>query len=130
MEEIGGSTELPAYRRFLQAFFLSAQTLTTVGYGRLNPTGVLSGFLASFEALLGLLLFAIATGLIYGRFSRPEVRLRFSENCQVSPYQHITGLMCRVVNERKHNLLEVEAQIILSFLSTAENKREFHLLEL
>ena len=75
--------------------FFSAQSLTTVGYGRLNPTGVFDSALASIEAMVGLLGFAVATGLLYGRFSRPVVRLLYSEQAVVAPIA-TAALMLRV----------------------------------
>src|SRR5580765_5674831 len=57
--------------RAFELFFFSAQTFTTVGYGRINPIGHLGGFIASAEALIGLSSFALITGILYGRFSRP-----------------------------------------------------------
>ena len=84
--------------RFKEIFFFSAQTLTTVGYGRINPVGYSASVIASIEALTGFLLFAIATGLIYGRFSRPMAYLNFSTNALVSPYMNGTAIMFRFVS--------------------------------
>jgi inward rectifier potassium channel len=64
--------------QFGQAYFFSAQTFTTVGYGHISPTGFLTSALSSAEALIGLLSFAIATGLFFGRFSKPTAFLKFS----------------------------------------------------
>jgi inward rectifier potassium channel len=64
---------------FIDVFFFSSQTFTTVGYGRIAPVGFMASLVATFEAFLGLLTFAIATGLFYGRFSRPRAYLRFSD---------------------------------------------------
>jgi len=60
---------------FLNAFFFSAQTLTTVGYGALAPKGVIFGLISSLEALVGLLCFSFVTGLLYGRFSKPRANI-------------------------------------------------------
>ena len=61
--------------RFLNAFFFSAHTLTTVGYGNIAPNAISSNVLAVIEALIGLLGFALATGILFGRFSRPSARI-------------------------------------------------------
>ena len=100
--------------RALDAFFFSAQTLTTVGYGQISPRGPLASAVAALESLLGLLSFALATGLLYGRFSRPQACLRFSVLAVVAPYQKITGFMFRLVNMRSNQLIEVEATVSLS----------------
>ena len=69
------------WQSFSEVFFFSTQTFTTVGYGRISPTGFVTSLVATFEAFLGLLSFAIATGLFYGRFSRPQAFLKVQSSC-------------------------------------------------
>ena len=69
IEHLTGIDKSSPVQEFVDVFFFSAQTFTTVGYGRIAPVGALASFVATFEAFLGLLGFAIATGLFYGRFS-------------------------------------------------------------
>jgi inward rectifier potassium channel len=98
---------------FARAFFFSAQTLTTVGYGSLYPFGVPAHVVAAMEAALGLMGFALATGLLFARFSRPSARLVFSDRMVVAPYRDMTSLQFRLANERSNVLMEVEADLIL-----------------
>jgi inward rectifier potassium channel len=100
--------------RFRDAFFFSAQTLTTVGNGPIHAIGVLASAVAALESLLGLLGFALACGLVYGRFSRPHARIKFSSRAVVAPYRDMTAFMFRIVNERSNQLIEVEATVTLS----------------
>ena len=100
-------------QRFLDDFFFSAQTLTTVGYGGMVPHGVLANFVASTEALIGLMAFAIGTGLLLARVSRPSARIAFSPNALIAPYQNGTSLQFRIVNERRNTLMELEARVLL-----------------
>jgi len=100
--------------RFLQAFFFSVETFGTIGYGNVYPVGVLPGLVMVVEALTGLLVLAMSTGLIFARFSRPTARIRFSTNAVVAPYRGITALMLRIVNERRNQIVEVEAQVLFS----------------
>jgi inward rectifier potassium channel len=111
--------------RALDAFFFSAQTLTTVGYGHISPQSHLASAVAALESLLGLLSFALATGLLYGRFSRPHAQMRFSKTALVAPYRGITGFMFRFVNRRSNQLIEVEASVSLSFFDPEANARRF-----
>src|SRR5262249_31167294 len=76
--------------RFLYNFFFSAHTLTTVGYGNFAPVTVPANMIAAFEALVGLLGFALATGLLFGRVSRPSAKIGFSDNLLVAPYEDRT----------------------------------------
>ncbi len=108
---INGTTP---FEKFLDTFFFSAQTISTVGYGHISPQGTLTSFIAAFESMLGLLAFALATGLLYGRFSRPMAKLVYSKNMLVSPYGDGKALMLRIVNRRSNQLIEIEAEVLLT----------------
>lgn len=101
---------------FFELFNYSSQTVTTVGYGRVNPVGHIASFLASAEALVGLLSFALITGLLYGRFSRPHSVIQFSENILVAPYRGGRGLMFRLANKRSGLVMEPEISVIASLM--------------
>src|SRR6185436_10203288 len=107
-------------KEFSEVFFFSTQTFTTVGYGRIAPVGFLTSAVATFEAFLGLLSFAIATGLFYGRFSRPQIFLRFSDNALISPYKDGTALMFRLAPYKNNNLSEVEVKVTM-VITTEDN---------
>ena len=112
-EYIKGTDAPTEWLRFLYAFFFSAHTLTTVGYGNMYPIGVAANAVASIEALVGLLAFAVATGLVFGRFSRPSARIGFSPNMLMAPYMDGTSLQFRIVNRRSNNLIDLEARLLL-----------------
>ncbi len=118
--------------RFLVSFFFSAHTLTTVGYGSLAPHGTASNLVAVFEALVGLLGFAVATGLLFGRVSRPSARIGFSTNMIVAPYQNGTSLQFRIVNLRPNLLMELEASVLLMMVDGPPGSltRSYHRLTL
>jgi inward rectifier potassium channel len=111
VEKLGGAQGETSFERFQDAFFFSTQTFTTVGYGRINPIGLSSNIISSLESLCGLLTFALATGLLYGRFSRPNANILFSDQAVIAPYQDITGFMFRIANARENQLINVEAQV-------------------
>lgn len=102
-----------AWMRFVNVMFFSSHTLTTVGYGNMYPVGVPANSVAAFEALAGLLGFAIATGLLFGRFSRPSARIGFSPNVIIAPYGGGRSLQFRIVNRRPNNLIDLEARVLL-----------------
>ncbi len=117
---------------FSEAFFFSSQTLTTVGYGKISPQGYLTSFVAGLEALAGLMTFAIITGLLYGRFSRPNPSIRHSENALISPYLDITGFMFRMANDRTNQLMDVEVTVMFTRNEEEEGhlKRKYYTLPL
>lgn len=130
IEQLTGVEATDPMSDFLEAFFFSAQTITTLGYGRVAPVGLVANMVAAAESMLGLLTFALATGMLYGRFSKPSVRLRYSSHAVVAPYRGINGLMFRVVNPQGNDLLEVEVNVTLSLKRPGTELRDFHALEL
>jgi inward rectifier potassium channel len=102
-----------ALGRFLNVFFLSSHTLTTVGYGNFAPAGVTANMLAALEAMTGLMGFALATGLLFGRVSKPSARIGFSDKALIASYQDRTSIQFRVVNLRSNVLLELQASVLL-----------------
>ncbi len=132
IEEITNSTG-SFMRDFLNAFFFSAQTITSVGYGGISPNGILAGFISSFEALIGLLAFAFITGLLYGRFSKPKASIRFSDHALIAKGEQYRTLMFRLMNTRKTLMIEPEIDVTLSLATTNEDgeiKRSYYRLEL
>ena len=117
----GASTE---WGRFLNDFFFSSHTLSTVGYGNIAPKGTAANSVATFEALVGVLGFAVATGLLFGRVSRPSARIGFSENILVAPYQEGLSLQFRMVNRRSNSIMELEAKVMLMTVESVQGKHQ------
>ena len=132
LEHLEGIIARTWAEKFGEAYFFSAQTFTTVGYGRISPKGFLTSTIAAIEALIGLLSFAIATGLFYGRFSKPKAYLRFSKNAVLAPFNDGLAIMLRVAPFKNNSLLDVQAKISVGML-VEENglpKNKFFLLDL
>ena len=118
---------------FLNGFFFSAQTLTTVGYGGIAPKGISANFIAAFEAMIGLLSFSFITGLLYGRFSKPKASIKFSKNIILRDFKNQRAIMFRLMNSRKTVMIEPEIKVTLSITNKDENgvfKRIFFTLNL
>ena len=121
------------FGRFMGAFFFSSQTLTTVGYGHISPMGYWTSGIAAIESMFGLLLFAIATGLMYGRFSRPVASIRYSKNAIFAPYLDINGWMFRIINQRTNQLIDVQVEVSMSRLEKRDDgstNRRYYALKL
>ena len=107
---------------FLQAFFFSVQTFTTVGYGALNPQGLAANLVASLCALSGLLSLALVSGLFFARFSRPRARILFSDSAVVTPYNGGRSLQFRIANERNNKIIDLMAQVTLSWVENGDDR--------
>jgi inward rectifier potassium channel len=118
--------------RFFTGLYFSSQTLTTVGFGSIAPKSHAANLVAAFEALTGLLGFAVATGLMFGRVSRPSARIGFSEHAVIAPYEDGTSLQFRIVNRRANTLIEPEATVMLMTVDRSDGgfKRDYALLKL
>lgn len=115
VDYLTGIDKSSAYMSFMDTFFFSAQTLTTVGYGRIAPIGVMESTVAAVESLMGVMSFALVTGLLYGRFSRPVANLLYSSNMLVTPHNGERAMMFRVANKSHNQLIDVEVSLIATY---------------
>ncbi len=128
VDQIGGMMFNNPQDKFWEIYFFSSQTLTTVGYGRINPTGFGASAIASFEALVGLLSFAIITGLLFSRFSKAPDVVMYSDKAMIAPFMwqghEIIAIMARAGNRINSNLMNVRAQITLTMSIFDEDDKE------
>lgn len=131
-DQLEGAEAPTAFGRFMKLFFFSAHTLSTVGYGNIAPRALGANIVSAFEALVGVLSLAVATGLLFGRVSRPSARIGFSGKIIISPYQDGTALEFRVVNRRPNVLVDVEAKVMIMTVETIDGspRRRFDMLKL
>lgn len=112
-----------ASQSFEAALLFSAQTLTTVGYGTLAPRTTFIGAVAAFEALTGLLLFGIFTGVTFGRFARIQPRITFSDEAVIGPLRdEMNAFMFRLVNERSSVVMDASATCLLVLAEPLKNQ--------
>ena len=131
MHELQGWVGVTSWQKFLECYFFSTETFTTVGYGRVNPVGDGANVVAAIESMTGFLSFAIATGLIYGRFAKPRSYLVFSENALVSPFLDGKGLMFRFASYKdNHILTNVEIKVTLALLVDENGKTNYRFYDL
>jgi inward rectifier potassium channel len=127
---LNGSTAVGPGERFLESFFFSVQTFATIGYGVMSPKSLAAHVLVTLESLVGLLGFALATGILFSRFARPTAKILFSRHAVIAPYREITAFEFRLANARSNELIEVEAKVMLSRFRPGGEAREFELLKL
>ena len=113
-------------------YFFSTETFATVGYGRVNPTGDAANSVAAIESMLGFLSFAVATGLLYGRFSQNLKRFCYSVRLQqISPYRDGQALMFRFVSYKdNHTLTNVEIKVNAALLVEEHGKSSYKFYDL
>lgn len=102
---------------FGDAFFFSVQTMGTIGYGAMYPETLIANFLVVAESIIGLLAVALATGLVYARFSLTRARVVFSSRVAIGPMDGVPTLMIRLGNERRRNQI-VDAHFRLTLSQT------------
>lgn len=122
-------TNLAAGHRLGELFLYSVQILTTLGASPIHPVNTLAKVILDLESTAGLLGFALATGMIFARFSNPPTNIIFSDRAVVAPYNGITGFMFRIINGRNNELIEVSATVTLAVMDES-GERDFHQLTL
>ncbi|NWF59248.1 MAG: ATP-sensitive inward rectifier potassium channel 10 [Fischerella sp.] len=118
---------------FPDAFFFSVQTMASIGYGAMFPKTAYANTLVTIEALLGLMGLAMATGLVFARFSLPKARVMFSRVAVITPYNRVPTLMFRVANERQNWILEAQVRVTLvrsEITAEGEAMRRFYDMQL
>lgn len=118
---------------FTDAFFFSVQTMGTVGYGVFAPKTFAAHVLVTVEVFFGLLGFAMVTGLVFAKFSRPTARVLFSRVATVSTRDGVPSLSIRLANARRTQIVEAQVRVILGRDETTpegEFIRRFYDLEL
>ena len=98
----------------------------------MHPTGIVSNIIASLESMTGILSFALATGLLYGRFSKPSAKIIFSDKAIITSFKDGKALMFRVANARPNVMMEMEANAMMTYLDKSNNQftRKYYPLKL
>lgn len=131
VDQLQGVIATTPWGKFKEAYFFSTETFTTVGYGRVNPVGDGANLVASIEALSGFLSFALATGLMYGRFARPRSFLVFSDHALISPYKEGTALMFRFAPYKdNHTMTDVQLRVNVGLQVHENGRSEFRFYDL
>ena len=99
---------------YADAFYFSIQTMGTIGYGAMFPATPGSHALVAMESVVGLLMTALSTGLVFAKFSRSTARIAFSRNVTISPMDGVPTLMVRIGNERTGQIVDAHVRVVLT----------------
>jgi inward rectifier potassium channel len=110
--EIGGVAHA-ATKSFGDAFFFSVQTMGTIGYGAMFPESTAANVVVVAESIVSLLLTAVATGLVFAKFSRSTARFVFARQAVISPVEGVPTLMFRLGNERGNQLVNAQIRMVM-----------------
>lgn len=109
---------------FSDTLFFSVQTFATIGYGAMAPKTTWANVVVALEAFLGMATMAIATGLMFARFSRPRARVTFADKAVISRRNGVRTLMFRMANDRANSIVEARLEVALTRMElTAEGER-------
>ena len=108
-----GGVAHAAKHSFLDAFFFSIQTMGTIGYGAMYPETRLANAVVVAESVAGLLLTALATGIVFVKFSQTRGKILFSERVAIGPLDGIPTLMLRLGNERNNSIYDADMRLTL-----------------
>jgi len=121
-QAVGGVAEVRA-DSFLDHFFFSVETMGTIGYGVMHPVAPAAHLLTVAQTMVGIFGVALATGLVFAKFSRPRARVIFSRVAVVSNRDGVPTLMFRVANERRNYVMEATLRLtVLKTVRTAEGE--------
>ena len=110
---VPGSIEHARPGVFEDAFFFSIQTMATIGYGVLTPSGTYANLVMTAETMVSLVFVAFTTGVTFARFSRPTARVTFSRVATVAVYEGVPTLSVRLSNSRRNQILEADVSLTL-----------------
>ena len=133
VDGLAGVQAITKLDKFIEAFFFSTQTVSTVGFGRLSPLSHSASTIAAIESLVGLLGFALVTGLLYGRFSRPVAKILFSKKAVIAPFKEGRAFQFRIANRmRNSQIVDMTARVTLARYENenGNNVRRFRELKL
>lgn len=116
---------------FKDAFFFSVQTMGTIGYGAMYPQTTAANLLVVAESVVGIVLVALATGIVFARFSQSRGTVVFSDRACIAPMDGVPTLMIRVGNDRASAIFDAAIRVVLTRTErTAEGMTFYRMYDL
>ncbi|MCE3011943.1 MAG: ion channel [Proteobacteria bacterium] len=98
---------------FKGAFYFSVQTLGTIGYGSTSPLTDYANILVTIEAILGVMIIALITGVFFAKFATPFARIFFTDSLVINLYEGVPTLMFRTINLRDNSLIDAKVSFLV-----------------
>jgi inward rectifier potassium channel len=115
----------------VDAFFFSVHTMATIGYGSMYPTTMITNVLVVIEAIVGLLVTAMSTGLVFAKFSTPTSRIAFAPRAVIHLVDGVPTLAIRLGNERGNFVVDADITVtVVRTRKTAEGVVQYQNLDL
>lgn len=99
---------------FVDCFFFSVQTAGTIGYGGMTPTTTAANVVVAAESIASLLTTALATGIVFAKYSRSTARIRFARHPTIAPFDGQPTLRLRIGNMRGNSIVEAQIRVVYS----------------
>jgi inward rectifier potassium channel len=116
---------------FLDAFFFSTETMATIGYGYMYPQSDAANWWMVVESVVGVILTALVTGLLFAKFSRPSARIVFTRHAVICPFNGVPTFMFRLGNERGNAIVDAQFRVVVSRTEvTAEGEKFYRAYDL
>jgi inward rectifier potassium channel len=114
---VGGVAEVRP-DSFLDALSFSVQTMATVGYGVMHPVSAAATVVMIVESVVGIIIIALVTGLVFTKFSRPTTRIAFSKYAVITKHEGKPTLMLRMGNRRGNVIVEATVHVVAVMTTT------------
>ena len=111
---------------FFDVLVFSVQTLGTIGYGVMVPKSSVANTVMIAEAITSIMFAALATGLVFAKFSRPNARVAFSTNAVITMHEGKSTLLFRVGNRRSNTIVEARIHVIASTTTVTKEGETFY----
>ena len=110
----------------LDAFFFSVETMGTIGYGAMYPQSDAANWWMVVESVVGVILTALATGLVFAKFSRPTARIVFTRKAVICPFNGVPTFMFRVGNERGNAIVDALFRVVVTRTEHTREGEQFY----
>ncbi|MBL8740906.1 MAG: hypothetical protein JNK04_07430 [Myxococcales bacterium] len=111
---------------FLEAFFFSVQTMGTIGYGGMAPHSRAANLVVVSESVVSLIVTALATGLVFAKFSRPSARVMFSQRATIGLVDGVRMFSCRISNQRSNTIVDAEVRLSMVRTDVSKDGKTFY----